>query len=321
MKVRNYIIAAAALLMLAGCTCNQGKKVAVVYYSQTGNTKVVAEAIAKTLNDLTGPDGKALFNAKLVSIEPVKPYPDTFEATIEESREECMKNLGREIKDPVLKDYDKYDVIFIGYPVWFGTYAPPVKSFLEANNKLAGKTVVPFCTYGTGGRVNSASTLAYNCPDAKVIDSYGISDKRLDQVDDEVSFFISTIAGKLLKDCCKEGECKKDGECCKKDEGCCKKDEDCCGKHAEGETCTDGCCDKESWRELTEEDSAIFAAATENFDRMPLEPLRVKNVTLPGANRIYECITETRFGDKPKAEVYVLVPAGEGKPELTAVER
>ena len=314
MKVRNYIIAAAALLMLASCTCNQGKKVAVVYYSQTGNTKAVAEAIAKTLNDLTDPDGKALFKADLVSLEPVNPYPDTFEATIQESRDECMNNTGRELKNPKLKNYDQYDVVFIGYPVWFGTYAPPIKSFFDANNNLAGKKVVPFCTYGSGGRVNSVATLAYNCPEAKIIDSYGISDKRLDQVNDEVSFFISTIAGKLLKDCCKEGECKEGGECCEKKEGC-------CGKHAEGETCTDGCCDKESWRELSEEDAAVFAAAVEGFDRMKFDPLRVKNVTLPGANRIYECITETPFGDKPKAEVYVLVPAGEGKPELTAVER
>ena len=54
---------------------------------------------------------------------------------------------------------------------------------------------------------------------------------------------------------------------------------------------------------------------------MPLEPVRVKNVALAGANRIYECTTKNREGEAVTAQAYVLVPMGEGTPELTAVER
>ena len=364
MKLRNYIIAAAALLMLAACSQPQGKKVAVVYYSKTGNTQEVAEAIAETLNSLTDQKDANLFCAELISLTPANPYPEDFQATIEESKDECFQDLGRELTNAELKNLEKYDVIFLGYPVWFGTYAPPVKTFLAANNFLAGKKVVPFCTYGTGGRVSSVAKLAEVCPDAKIIDSYGLRDSRMDQAADEVSFFISTIAEKLLKECCckdkAEGkeccknadkkecckdaeakECCKDGEkkeCCKDAETkeCCKDAEkkeccgekaegkECCGKHqhADGEVCTDGCCDKEAWRDLTEEDLTIFNSAVEGFNRMPLEPVRVKNVALAGANRIYECEASTPFDNgKAKVQAYVLAPVGGGKPELTAVER
>ena len=331
MKLRNYIIAAAAMLMLAACSQPQGKKVAVVYYSKTGNTQAVAEAIAETLNSLTDQKDANLFCAELISLTPANPYPEDYQATIEESRDECLNDLGRELTNAALKDLDKYDVIFLGYPVWFGTYAPPVKSFLEANNFLAGKKVVPFCTYGTGGRVSSVAKLAEVCPDAKIIDSYGLRGNRIDQAADEVSFFISGIAKCLLcdkKECCKEGEecCGEKKEACcneKKDECCGEKKEACCGEHqhADGEVCTDGCCDKEAWRELSAEDLAAFQAATAEFTRMPLEPVRVKNVALAGANRIYECTTKNREGETVTAQAYVLVPMGEGTPELTAVER
>lgn len=299
MKIRNLIIAAVSFLALAACSQPQGKKVAVVYYSKTGNTQIVAEAIAKTLSDLTGDKDTPLFDVSTVSLTPVNPYPEDYRATIEESRDECLGDLGREIVEPALKDLEKYDVIFIGYPVWFGTYAPPVKSFIDANSRLAGKKIVPFCTYGTGGRISSVAKLAGNCPEATIVDSYGLSDKRLDKVTEEVEYFISSIAGKLLSECCEE------------------ESEDCC----KGHDCTDGCCDKESWRELSEEDIAIFHSATENFSRMKLEPARVKDASLAGANRIYECMSEGFSGEKVKVEAYILVPSGGGKPELSAVER
>ena len=276
MKLRNYIIAAAALLMLAACSQPQGKKVAVVYYSKTGNTQAVAEAIAETLNSLTDQKDANLFCAELISLTPANPYPEDYQATIEESRDECLNDLGRELTNATLKDLDKYDVIFLGYPVWFGTYAPPVKSFLEANNFLAGKKVVPFCTYGTGGRVSSVAKLAEVCPDAKIIDSYGLRGNRIDQAADEVSFFISGIAKCLLcdkKECCKEGE-----ECCgEKKEACCnEKKEACCGEHhhhADGEVCTDGCCDKEAWRELSAEDLAVDVVVRFIAEYLPAAPV------------------------------------------------
>ncbi len=316
-NVKTMLVLATAIMAATACgpkkeaaaTDNEEAKL-VLYYSQTSNTKTVAREIATRLG------------ADIEEIIPLKPYEGDLQATVERCRQEREEGITSEIQ-PLTSDLSQYDVIFLGYPVWFGTYAPPVKSFLEANNFLAGKKVVPFCTYGTGGRVSSVAKLAEVCPDAKIIDSYGLRGNRIDQAADEVSFFISGIAKCLLcdkKECCKEGE-----ECCgeKKDECCGEKKEACCGEHqhADGEVCTDGCCDKEAWRELSAEDLAAFQAATAEFTRMPLEPVRVKNVALAGANRIYECTTKNREGETVTAQAYVLVPMGEGTPELTAVER
>ena len=60
-----------------------------------------------------------------------------------------------------------YDIIFLGYPIWFGTYALPMKTFIKYNS-LAGKTLVPFCTFGSGGLASSLADLAKDQPMATV---------------------------------------------------------------------------------------------------------------------------------------------------------
>ena len=104
MKLRNYIIAAAAVMMLAACSQPQGKKVAVVYFSKSGNTQAVAEEFAETLNSLTDQKDANLFRAELISLTPTTPYPEDYQATIEESRDECLQDLGRELTNAALKD-------------------------------------------------------------------------------------------------------------------------------------------------------------------------------------------------------------------------
>lgn len=323
MKLRSLIPAIAAIAMLAGCAQPQGKKVAIVYYSQTGNTKAVAEVFAKTLNNLTDSEGTALFNAKLFAIEPEKAYPDTFEATIEESRDECIQDAERPIKNPVIKDFDQYDIVFVGYPVWFGTYAPVIKTFCNANGKLEGKKIVPFCTYGSGGRISSTYNLKRICNKAEFIDSYGISDKRLDEAEGEISVFIASIAKKLLcnGECCKENEnaeCK--DECCKDKENAeCSMDKEqheCNGEC--GGKCCGGC---QEFTDVTEDDIALFNTAIQGYTRMELTPLRVKKVELVNATHVFQCEAPTPLGGIATIEVYVLAPVDGSTPVWTAIER
>lgn len=110
----------------------------VVYYSATGNTEGVANYIAEA----TGGD--------LFELEPVEPYTDAdLDWTDDNSR------VTREHDDPELRDvelvadtvenWDSYDTVFIGYPIWWGIAAWPVDGFVEAND-FTGKTVIPFCT-------------------------------------------------------------------------------------------------------------------------------------------------------------------------------
>ena len=154
----------------------EAPKMLVLYYSQTGNTKAVAEEIANKLG------------ADIEEITMVDPYDPDFQATIER----CMKEREQEILptiNPVKADLANYDVIFLGYPVWFGTYAPPVITFLNSAD-LSGKKIVPFCTFGSGGLESSVKDLVTAEPNAEVLPGYGVRAARLDAMPAEVDNFL-----------------------------------------------------------------------------------------------------------------------------------
>ena len=175
----------AALAMMAAVSCTskeEAPKVLVLYYSQTSNTKQVATEIATRLN------------ADIEEIVPVQPYDGEFEATIQRCMKEREEGVLPEVK-PLTSDLSKYDVIFIGYPVWFGTFAPPVGAFLSQVD-LSGKKVVPFCTFGSGGLESSTKDLAEKQPNAEILPGYGVRAARMDAVPKEVEQFL-TVSGFL----------------------------------------------------------------------------------------------------------------------------
>ena len=150
MKAMKWMLALVAMV-LAVVSCSQKKeapksKVLVLYYSQTSNTKTVAQEIANKLG------------ADIEEIVAVNPYDGDFEATINRCMQEREKGTKPEIK-PIAANLDDYDTIFIGYPVWFGTFAPPMAAFLDQAD-LSGKKIVPFCTFGSGGLNTSVKELA-----------------------------------------------------------------------------------------------------------------------------------------------------------------
>ena len=129
-----------------------GSKVLVVYYSASGNTKRVAEDIAEA----AGGD--------LFEIVPTEVYTsDDLNWTNSDSR------VSREHDDESLRDvpltttevpdWDSYDTVFIGYPIWWGIAAWPVDTFVK-NNDFTGKTVIPFATSSSSGMGQSGSLLA-----------------------------------------------------------------------------------------------------------------------------------------------------------------
>ncbi|MBQ6045597.1 MAG: hypothetical protein IJL42_08775, partial [Bacteroidales bacterium] len=113
-----------ATLLAVACGTQKPTSV-VIYYSQGGTTKAVAEQFAAQ----TGSD--------IIELVPETPYPDTYQGTIEESRDEATKGIGRPLVQSKF-NLKKYDTIYLGYPIWFGTYAPPITTFL-ADNDLSGK--------------------------------------------------------------------------------------------------------------------------------------------------------------------------------------
>lgn len=126
-------------------------KTLVVYYSATGNTKNVAETIAQ----VTGGD--------LFEIEPKEPYTDDdLDWTNDDSRvsreheDESARDV--ELTSTEVPDWDSYDTVYIGYPIWWGIAAWPVDGFVKAND-FTGKTVVTFCTATSSGIGQSGDLL------------------------------------------------------------------------------------------------------------------------------------------------------------------
>ena len=173
-----------ATAMVTAVSCGSKKetpkeeapKMLVLYYSQTGNTKAVAEEIATKLG------------ADIEEITMVNPYDPDFQATIERCMQEREKGIIPDIQ-PVKADIADYDVIFLGFPVWFGTYAPPVQKFLLGTD-LSGKKIVPFCTFGSGGLESSVKDLVQAEPKAEVLPGYGVRAARLDAMPAEIDQFL-----------------------------------------------------------------------------------------------------------------------------------
>ena len=115
-------------------------KVAVVYFSWGGNTRFAAETIAKKA-------GAATFEIKAE-----KPYNSDFNKCCDAAKPECRAKTLRPIKPIEELDLSKYDVVFVGSPNWWGTIAPPVRTWLTQNSAaLKGKTLCLFQTHGGGG--------------------------------------------------------------------------------------------------------------------------------------------------------------------------
>ena len=124
----------------------------VVYYSATGNTEAVAGYIAEA----TGGD--------LFELEPVEPYTDADLNWTDENSRVTQEHEDESLRDVELvadtvDNWDSYDTVFIGYPIWWGIAAWPVDGFVEAND-FTGKTVIPFCTSSSSGIGESGELLA-----------------------------------------------------------------------------------------------------------------------------------------------------------------
>ena len=123
----------------------------VAYYSATGSTQAVAEKIAAHLD------------ADLFEIVPVEPYSqDDLNYNDEQSRV-VKEHEAPELQDVALatttpENFDQYETVFIGYPLWWGQAAWPVDSFV-VDNDFSGKTVIPFCTSASSPLGSSAQNL------------------------------------------------------------------------------------------------------------------------------------------------------------------
>lgn len=148
------------------------QKILVAYFSRTGenygvgsvkqgNTSIIADMIAQK----TGADKFEIARAEA--------YPKGYDDCTKEARRELGANARPKLKTaaPALGGYD---VIFLGYPNWWGDMPMPVYTFLESGD-FAGKTVIPFCTHAGSGLSGTPSTLKSKLPRAKVLEGLAIA--------------------------------------------------------------------------------------------------------------------------------------------------
>lgn len=133
-------------------TTAESGKVLVVYYSATGNTKVVGDTIAQTLGTDT------------FEIVPTEPYTDEdLDWTNRDSRvskeHDNLDSRNVELTTTTVDNWNSYDTVFIGYPIWWGIAAWPVDNFVKAND-FTGKIVIPFCTSSSSSLGESGELLS-----------------------------------------------------------------------------------------------------------------------------------------------------------------
>lgn len=180
-KMKKYLACMMAALTLVSCTGKKAEeapatKTLILYYSQTGTTQSVATELQKQL----GADAEA--------IEVEEAYDGDFGATIARCQQEMAEGKTPTLK-PIKANLDQYDTIFLGYPIWFGTYAMPIASLVKEVS-FEGKKVVPFCTFGSGGLQASVAALQAALPKAEVVEGYGVRTVRVASAPAEINRFL-----------------------------------------------------------------------------------------------------------------------------------
>lgn len=164
------------IVMMVSMTTSYAQKQLVLYFSETGTTKTVAQELQKQLG------------ADIEEIEAVVPYSGNFQETIQRGQREMQNGEMPAIK-PLKKKMADYDIIFLGYPIWFGTYANPIITLVKEQD-FAGKTIVPFCTFGSGGLNTSSDALKKALPKATIKKGYGVRTARVNAAAKELDRFL-----------------------------------------------------------------------------------------------------------------------------------
>lgn len=145
-----------------------------------GNTKVVADMIQKTTE------------GDLLRIDAVKSYPQDYTATTNVAKKELNDNARPELSSHV-ENMDSYNVIFLGYPNWWGTMPMPVFTFLEEYD-FSGKTIVPFCTHEGSGLGCSEKDIAKLCPKATLLKGLAVHGSRVSSAKKDVADWLNKIS-------------------------------------------------------------------------------------------------------------------------------
>lgn len=137
-------------------------KCAVIYYSKSGVTRKIAEKV------------KVAFDTDVYSVEPEKPYGSYISAVIRAGLEK-LSGKAAALKTAAA-DFSSYNVVFIGFPVWYGTLPDFLQDYIKGAG-LSSKRIIPFATAGANGKESSLKTLKKLLPDSEITDYFFTSSR------------------------------------------------------------------------------------------------------------------------------------------------
>ncbi len=155
------------------------KKILVVYFSHSGNTREIADQIHK------------IIGGDIFEIQAVNSYPNDYDAVVKQAKQELESGYKAVLKTKI-ENIKLYDVVFIGYPIWWGTFPAPVKTFLSEYD-FSGKTIVPFCTHEGSGLGHSVLDISKFCSQSILLDGVAIRGSNVKTAQNEVSGWLRKI--------------------------------------------------------------------------------------------------------------------------------
>lgn len=168
----------------------------IVYFSRPGKNYVNGEIVnlqvgntetaAKILQKLTGGD--------IFRINTVKTYPEGYQEATEVAKEELNGNARPEIIGQVDNIAD-YGLIYLGYPIWWGTMPMAVLTFLEKYD-LSGKSIAPFCTHEGSGMGHSERNIAQLCPGSRLLKGIALRGGNVHRAQDDIEKWLREL-GKI----------------------------------------------------------------------------------------------------------------------------
>lgn len=160
-------------------TNNGNQNILVLYFSMTGNTQSVAEII----QDQVGGD--------IVKLETEQEYPSDYDELLDFAQNELSENARPKLKTSI-ENINDYDVIFLGYPIWWGDMPMPVYSFLDEYD-LSGKTIAPFVTHGGSGLSSTPEKIKQEEPNATVTNGFEVNGDNAASSDTDVTNWLNEI--------------------------------------------------------------------------------------------------------------------------------
>lgn len=200
-KLIKLMVVSMMILMIVGCSSQETDKdtttdsnetskeetpnltssdnVLIAYFSWSGNT----ETLANMIHEKVG--------GELYEITTVTPYTDDYDDLLDQAQQEQRDDTRPEIANHI-DNFEKYEVVFVGYPNWWSDTPMAILSFLEQYN-FTGKTVVPFCTHGSGGFGSSIKSITDSASEANILDGFEVSGSSVESANDDVIKWIDGL--------------------------------------------------------------------------------------------------------------------------------